>query len=259
MKTLFCFIGLFVITLAGAVPGAAAESVIRVAAASSMRTSMAEIAALYTKHAGSPVRLSFASSGILRRQIARGAPFDLFMSADETLVSALVAERLTRDQGTVYAEGRLALMVSRHSGLPTDATLTDIVGYMDQHAGARFAIANPGHVPYGRAAKQVLTSLGQYDQLAPRLVTGESIAQAAQFIISGSAPAGLVSLSLARMGSAKDATFHAVLPARLHTPIKHRMVVLRKAAPETLGLYDFILSKPARTILVDHGFAVPGP
>lgn len=257
MKSFIYFIGLFALSLTGAASGSAQAEPIRVAAAASMRTSLGEIAALYTEQSGVVIQLSFASSGTLSRQIARGAPFDLFLSADEGFVDDIANAGLTQDKDAIYAQGRLALIVGKQTGIAPDTALRDVDRYFKANPDAHFAIANAGHVPYGRAAREALMSLGRYDRIAPRLVFGENVAQAAQFVVGGSAVAGLVSLSMALTPVAMKTTSHIVLPSDLHTPINHRMVVLRRADKAANGLFAFILSPPARSVLTRHGFTVP--
>ncbi len=191
-----------------------------VAAASDLRFALDEVAAQFARDAGDTVRIVYGSSGNFRHQIAEGAPFELFLSADEALVFALAKEGRTVDDGALYAVGRIVLVVPEGSPLKPDPQLRDLASAVADGRVRKFAIANPEHAPYGRAAQEALTAAGAWNAIQPRLVFGENVAQAAQFALSGSAQGGIVALSLARapgvLGSAKYALIpeHDAPPAR---------------------------------------------
>lgn len=167
------------------VPARAAPPV--VAAASDLQFALADIAAAFTRDTGGEVRLAFGSSGNFRTQIAQGAPFEMFLSADEAYVDALAAEGRTVDRGVRYATGRIVLFVPAGSPLKLDPTLADLKAAAMDGRVTRFAIANPEHAPYGRAAREALQRAGAWDALSPRLALGENVSQAAQFATTGSA------------------------------------------------------------------------
>ena len=203
------------------------------------------------------VSLAFGASGNLARQIRQGAPFELFLSADESFPLALAEEGLTRDRGAVYATGRLAIVVPRGSTLAADGTLGDLRAALAEGRIARFAIANPVHAPYGRAAKQALENAGIWDAVEPKLVYGENIAQAAQFAVSGSAQGGIVAWSLASTPKLAAISDAAPIPERLHAPLHHRMVLLTGAGQTAEAFYDWLLGPEARAILERNGFSPP--
>jgi molybdate transport system substrate-binding protein len=120
----------------------------------------------------------------------------------------------------------------------------------------RFAIANPEVAPYGRAAEAALRKHGLWDGIRPRLVLGDTIAQAAQFATTGNAVGGLVAYSLV-LGELKERGTHAVIPAADHPPLRQRMVLLKKAGPVVERFYRYVQKQDARAILQKHGFAVP--
>lgn len=240
---------------AGVLPGVRAAEPARVAAASDLQFALPEIAEAF--HASTPyrVQLNFGSSGNYARQILQGAPLDLFLSADVTYVQRLADAGLTRDRGTLYALGRIALIVPAGSELPLDERLEGL----RTHAAAvgRFAIANPVHAPYGRAAREALERLGLWEMLSERLVLGENVSQATQYVASGSAQAGITALSLARAGAVARRTRHLRLPDTLHQPLRQAMVLLRHARPAAAAFHHFLTSVAARSLLERHGFALP--
>ena len=126
---------------------------------------------------------------------------------------------------------------------------------MEQWAGVtKFAIANPEHAPYGRAAKQALQQLGLWDRVSPKLVMGENISQATQFVATGAAQAGITALSLAVAPEIASLGKHVVLPERLHAPLRQRMVLLKNASPGAWAFYDFLQSSAAKAVLARYGF-----
>lgn len=227
-----------------------------VAAASDLKFAITDIAARFEADTGRRVALNFGSSGNFARQIQQGAPFEVFMSADEEFVFRLADAGLTRDRGALYAIGRIVLYVPKGSKLALDPGLKGLrAGWGDVR---RFAIANPEHAPYGRAAQEALTSLGLWDLVQPKLVLGENIAQTAQFITTRSAEAGIIALSLALAPELARQGDSVLLPETLHNPLRQRMV-LTKGAGETAGrFYEYLQQPPARAILKQYGFVLPG-
>ena len=140
---------------------------------------------------GAPPRVSFGSSGNLYRQIAQGAPFDLFLSADEEQALKLVRTGRTEGEGTIYATGRLVLLVPEHSRLALDGSLADLGRAIGDGRVSRLAIANPAHAPYGRAAREALERTALWSRLQGRLLLAENAAQAVQFALTRGADGGL--------------------------------------------------------------------
>lgn len=242
---------------AGTLAGARAEGEPgRVAAASDLQFALPELAEAF--HRGTPhrVQLNFGSSGNFARQILQGAPLDLFLSADESFVWRLADAGLTRDRGALYALGRIALIAPAGSTLPLDEQLEGVRGAAT--GVTRFAIANPEHAPYGRAAREALQRLGLWDALQGVLVLGENISQATQYVASGSAQAGITALSLARAKAVMAHTRHLLLPEALHQPLRQTMVLMKHARVAAAAFHDFLITAPARRLLERHGFALPG-
>ncbi|OGA67786.1 MAG: molybdate ABC transporter substrate-binding protein [Betaproteobacteria bacterium RIFCSPLOWO2_12_FULL_65_14] len=246
------------LVLALAPLSAIAADVALVAAAADLSFAMREIADSFRRETGREVKLSFGSSGNFRHQIAAGAPFQLFMSADESYVLALHRERRTLDEGRLYAVGRIVLFVPKGAPLAPDPELKDLRRALAAGAVRRFAIANPEHAPYGRAAREALQKLGLWETLKDRLVLGENVSQAAQFASSGSAQGGIIALSLALSPEVSVLGRHCVLPAELHAPLRQRMALLRGAGETARELYGYLQQAGARAVLKRYGFVLPG-
>jgi len=240
-----------------AAPVVADEPGPMVAAAASLRDALPELVDAFAAKEGTRARVSFGASSNLRRQIAQGAPFELFLSADEAMVSDLVREDRTLDEGAVYAEGRLAILVPKGSQLKPDASLGDLKKAVDDGRLHRLAIANPQHAPYGESAREVLKTLGLWGRIEDRLAIGENVSQAAQFVATRAADAGLVAYSLAISPRLAVCCEHAPLPAELHQPLRQRGVLLKGAGSAATRFFCFILGSEGREILVRHGFGVP--
>lgn len=252
----------FMVVLAAGVAGFAGaaappprRSTVRVAAASDLKFALAQLAEQYQRQSSQHVELNLGSSGQFAQQIRQGLPVDLYMSADEEFVFQLADAGLTRDRGALYALGRIAALVPSASGLVLDERLGALRRAWPsiQH----FAIANPEHAPYGRAARTALERLGLWELVRPKLVLGENIAHATQFVTSGAAQAGISALSLTLAPEVAKLTRHVVLPSHLHEPLRQRMVLLKGARPAATGFYDFLQGAGARQILGRFGFAAP--
>jgi len=226
-----------------------------IAAASSLRHVMPRLEQAFIAQGGSKIRLSFGSSGNLSRQILQGAPHELFLSADTSFVATLVSAGLTKDEGLIYAYGRLTLITSTHSRLAVDDQFNGLREALAAGRIKHFAIANPQHAPYGRAAQQVLAKAGIWESIRPFLVFGENVAQTAQFAISSAAQGGLVSHSLGLAPAIKTKTRQILVPASWHQPLAHHMVLLKNASPQAAKFYHFMSSNEAQTILARHGFS----
>ncbi len=248
---------LFVGLLAGA-PVRAAQDAPLVAAAADLRFALDEIAAAFARETGRSVRIVYGSSGNFRRQIAEGAPFEVFLSADEAYVFALAKAGLTVDDGILYATGRLVLVVPEGSPLKLDPELTALAAAVADGRVRKFAIANPEHAPYGRAAQEALESAGAWAAIRSRLVLGENVAQATQFATSGSAQGGIVALSLALAPGALGTARYVTIPERMHKPLRQRMVLTKRAQATAREFYRYLRQPAARAVFGRNGFALPG-
>jgi molybdate transport system substrate-binding protein len=236
---------------------AQAADIPAIAAASDLKFAMEEIAAGFRTSLKRDVRLVFGSSGNLYRQILQGAPFELFMSADEEFVLKLAGAGRTEDRGTLYAVGRIVLFAPHGSPVKVDAKMEGVRATLEAGHIRRFAIANPEHAPYGRAARQALEKLGLWEPLRARLVMGENVSQAAQFATGGSAEAGIFAYSLACAPGVSKLGSYVLLPQELHQPLRQRMVLIRGAGETARALYRYLQEKPAREIFVRYGFELP--
>lgn len=246
---------------AGTGPAASAKAAgttALVAAASDLKFALDEILATFQAETGLDVRVTYGSSGNFARQIEQGAPFDLFLSADESYVERLAQRGLTRDRGVPYAIGRIVLYVPRGSPLVPDPGLRGLARRLADGSAGRIAIANPEHAPYGRAAEQALRQLGLWEAVAPRLVLGENVAQAAQFASSGNAEGGIIAYSVALAPALRDRGTFVLLPESLHAPLRQRMVLLAGASPAAAQFYEYLQAPAARAVLVRYGFTLPG-
>jgi molybdate transport system substrate-binding protein len=232
--------------------------VVRVAAASDLRFALEDIGrALTGTQPGVVVQATYGSSGTLHAQILQRAPYDLFLSADIAYPEDLVA----RGAGAAadlfpYAIGRLVVWVPRSSPLPIERD-----GLLALSTARRVAIANPTHAPYGRAARTALQGVGLWQRLQPRLVLGENIAQAAQFVDSGSADAGIIARSLALAAPMRGHGRGVDIPQSAHPPLVQGGLILRAAPsrPAAIALRNYITSDAGRRLLVRHGFDLPLP
>jgi molybdate transport system substrate-binding protein len=230
--------------------------VVTVAAASDLTYAMNEMAADFQKETGCAMRLSFGSSGNFLTQIENGAPFDVFLSADIAYPKKLESKGLAATGSTyLYAVGKIVLWTRNDAHLDVGngfALLRD-------PAVKKIAIANPEHAPYGRAAEEALRRMGIYEAVKGRLVLGENISQAAQFVESGNAQVGILALSLAVSPEMKGKGQYWMIPENLHAPIEQGAVVVRAAAnPEGARQFlDYIRRPETAALLERYGFVLP--
>jgi len=229
---------------------------IRVAAAADLQFALQDIAARFEKESGKKVALTFGSSGNFFAQIQNGAPFDAFFSANIDFPKKLEAAGLT-EPGTYYeyATGKVVLWVPSGSQLDIKSGLSSLTN----PAIHKIAIANPQHAPYGQAAVAALKKENIYDQISGKLVLGENISQTASFVLSGSADAGIIALSLALGPNMKDKGRFVEVPSSDYPPIQQACVVLKSSRekPTATAFLDFLRGAKAKDLLRSYGFAVP--
>lgn len=262
MKNVFIsFVLLF--SLSGSLP--AAE--VRVAVASNFKYTLQKLAADFKSKTGHELIISSASSGKLYAQIIHGAPYDVFLSADEKRIDRLVSENLaSAESAYVYALGKLMLV----SNLSSKHDCRQVLRSRDLR---RLAIANPKIAPYGYAARQVLEKMGLWQQLQTRIIMGENISQTFQFVSTKNADAGFVAQSMVEMamvevadnqmeqGKKTDDVRYACLwdvPDDMYSAIKQKMVVLKnsKNKQAVQAFVRYMRSADARDIIVTAGYAV---
>jgi len=250
MPGLHRFIALLCLLLPVLSTGVRADE-ITVAVAANFTAPMKQIAADFAKDTGHRATLSFGSTGQFYAQIKNGAPFDVFLSADDTTPSRLAAENAAVGNSQfTYAIGKLVLWSSKPG-------FVDAAGDVLKKGGfERIAIADPKLAPYGAAAVQTLRALGLYEALQPRFVTGTNINQTHQFVASGNAPLGFVALSQVTRDGAIPQGSGWIVPANLHEPIKQDAIVLERARnnPAAEALMKYLRSEKARAVIRAYGY-----
>lgn len=226
---------------------------VKVAVAANFTAPMKVIAENFEKATGHKAELAFGSSGKFYSQITNGAPFDVFFSADQAR-----PEKLEKESGTVagshftYATGKLVLWSNK-------------AGYVDDKAKvlktgdfAHLAIASPKLAPYGAAAIETMKALGVFEQLEPKLVQGESISQAYNFVLTGNAELGFVALSQVYADGKLKSGSGWIVPGRLHTPINQDAVILKhgKDNKAARALVDYLKTEPAKVVIRSFGYDV---
>ncbi|MEY2408672.1 MAG: molybdate transport system substrate-binding protein [Verrucomicrobiota bacterium] len=234
----------------------AAPTTVGIAAASDLVFCLDDLNRQFTNaHPGVTLKTSTGSSGNFFAQIQNGAPFDVFLSADmnypRDLIKAGFAEGSTLVQ---YATGRIVLWTVR-----TNLALTNGLLALTDPSVKRVAIANPAHAPYGRAARAALQHAGLWDSIQPRLVLGENISQAMQFVHTGNADAGIVALSLVMSAKSSHQGRYVEVPANTYPPLEQGAVLTRHGADNAAArdYLKFLQTAGAREIFDRHGFRLP--
>lgn len=221
-----------------------------VAAASDLRFALDELLQGFDAQ-GRRVEVVYGSSGKLSTQIRNGAPFDLFLSADRSFAEDLAAQGHAAGPAQPYALGFLALW-----SLDAELGRLSLPALLRHPKLTRLAIANPTHAPYGLRAEQALRHQGLWEVAKPKLVLGDNIAQAAQFVQSGAAQAGMVALALVKAPALQGQGAFTRIPADWHEPLKQALIVTRRAAGDALAarLAAYIQSAQAQALLARYGF-----
>ena len=228
-----------------------------VAAAADLKFAVTEISEAFKAETGKEVKLSFGSTGNFATQIREGAPFQVFMAADEKYVLDLAKDGLTRDEGTLYAQGRIVMITPHGSTLKADGSLESLKAALAAGAITHFAIANPDHAPYGVRAREALQHAGLWEAVQSKLVLGENVSQAAQFATSGDAQGGIIAYSLALSKEVSALGEYELIPAGWHDPLNQRMVLLKSAGLLAEEFYAYINAPAARAIMEKYGFVLP--
>ena len=234
-------------------PPAIVQDTLTVFAASDLQLPFGEIAPAFERVTGQRVILVFGSSGALAAQIERGAPADIFFSADRSYIQHLVDQEVVeRGSDQVYALGYLSLVTRRGSGLMI-RTLADLTG----GSVTRIAIANPAHAPYGRAAQEALRRAGLLPAMESKLVLGENVRQAVQFVTTGAVEAGIIARSLAG-----DSALVAVpVDPSLYEPILQTAGVVKSSVHLNLArqFLAFVTGEAGWAVMRRYGFNRPTP
>jgi molybdate transport system substrate-binding protein len=235
----------------------AADREINVAAAADLSVALQEVAAAYEKRTGVSVKLSFGASGALTQQIQNGAPFDIFFSADMDYPRHLIADG-NADGSSLYryAVGRLVLWVPKDS--PLDVEHKGIEVLLDPSV-KKIAVANPQHAPYGRAAFATLKHYGLEQKVSDRLVVGENVAQAAQFVESGNAQAGFVALAHAVAPAMQGKGSYWIVPADAYPQLDQGVVLISHSAhqQDATAFLEYVKAADFASVLKRYGFSLP--
>ncbi|HUE43184.1 MAG TPA: molybdate ABC transporter substrate-binding protein [Candidatus Sulfotelmatobacter sp.] len=231
-------------------------SPLRVAAAADLQFALKDIAQQYQHQTGHKVDITFGSSGNFFSQLQNGAPFDVFFSADVEYATRLQQDNLIEPNSLLkYAIGRIVLWMPASSKIDLLAQKWNAL--LDPSV-QKIAIANPEHAPYGRAAVDALKHAGLYDKVESKLVYGENISQAAQFVESGNAQAGIIALSLA-VSPAMESGQRWGIPVDQYASLEQAAVIL-KSSPDKEAAHAFLAfvsSDAGERTLANFGFAIP--
>lgn len=234
---------------------AAAEE-ITIAAASDLNFAFKDLVAEFEKATGTHVKLSLGSSGNFYSQIQNGAPFDLYFSADIGYPRKLEEAGLTVPGSLYrYAVGRIVIWTGSQSNI----SLTKGFDALREPGIKKIAIANPKHAPYGRAAVAAMEHFKVYDQIKDKLILGENISQAAQFIESGACDIGVIALSLALAPTMKARGTYWEVPAGAHPPLEQGAVILKSSTRQGAArqFLEFMKGVPGQEIMQRYGFTLP--
>jgi len=244
----FLFVLFFVLLFSGTV--FAGE--VRVAVASNFKPVLQKISVDFQRATGYNLKISSGSSGKLFAQIKHGAPFDVFLSADERLPNLLIKDRIASSESAyVYALGKLVFI----SNIVASDVCKDV---LSSNQLRHLAIANPKIAPYGLAAKQVLQKLSFWQHVQPRIVMGENIAQTFKFVFTKNADAGFVAQSILNMAKTTDMACVWHVPMDMYAPIKQQMVLLNRAEHKAAAqkFMQYMRSAAAKKIIEASGYDV---
>jgi len=237
--------------LVALVPAVSAEE-IEVAVAANFTGPMQEIAASFEKASGHKAKLIFGATGALYAEIKNGAPFDALLAADSETATRLVREGdAVADSQFTYAIGKLVLWS------PKPGFVDDQGEILRNGRFEHLSISNPKLAPYGAASEETMKALGVYELLRPKIVEGQNVTQAYQFVASGAAELGFVALSqVFRNGQIQGSAW--IVPPKLYSPIRQDAVLLNKGKSKVAGaeLMKFLRGETARAIIRSYGYGL---
>lgn len=229
---------------------------ITIAAAADMKFAMDEIAADFRKaNPGEEVDVIYGSSGKAHTQIQQGAPYDLYFSADVAYPQELIKTGFAASTEVIpYARGRIVLWSTS-----VDATKMTLESLSDPKI-THVATANPKHAPYGKRAQEALEASKLWDKVEPKMIYGENITQAAQFVQTGNAEVGIIALSLAVSKELSSKGGYYLIPDNLHEPLEQGFIITKRAENNKLAkqFADYMGTKEVRAIMIKYGFVLPG-
>lgn len=225
-----------------------------VVVAANMKDAFTEIQNQFQKENKGELKVIYGSSGNFASQIMNGAPFHLFISADEQYPLELFKKGKTINEGTVYAIGKLALITNKGKGIALDGSKGKMADAIKK--ANKIALAKPELAPYGRASVEYLKANNLWELANSKIVYADNIAMAAMFVTTGSADIGFTALSIAK----SPALARQISSVELndgYQPIKQRMVLIKNATPDAIRLYEFMQAPKAKEILRAHGYQIP--
>ena len=232
-------------------PIAPARPELTVAAAADLQVAFTELARQFEHEEGCRVVLTFGSTGQLAQQIEHGLPVDIFAAANVAYLKPLEQKKLVlADSTQIFARGHIVLVVSKRSGISVRG-LNDLLSSDVKH----IAIANPAHAPYGVAARQALERQGLWPQVESKIVLGENVHQALQYVETGNAEAGIVALSIAQGAKVE----HTLIDESLHEPLDQALAIVAGTNQESLArrFIAFVNGPTGRPVMKKYGFVLP--
>lgn len=251
MKLLTLFLGVAFTLLCNASPA----NVSTIAVAANMKDAFLAIQNEFKRESKADFRVVYGSSGNIAAQMLNGAPFSLFISADESYPLELFKRKMTMDEGKVYAIGKIALLSKKSKGITLGSSKAELIKALKQ--ANKIAIAKPELAPYGKAAVDYLKAEDLWDLTKGKLVYADNISIATMYVASGAADIGFTALSLALSPGIAKETQYLVLNPALYEPIQQRMVLMKNAPRDAVEFYHFMHSSKAQAILRSFGYSVP--
>ena len=224
-----------------------------VVVAANMKDAFIEIQNQFQKENRGDLKVIYGSSGNFASQIMNGAPFHLFISADEQYPLELFKKGKTVNEGTIYAIGKLALIANNGKRITLDDSKEKIVDAVKK--ANKIALAKPELAPYGRASVEYLKASNLWELANAKIVYADNIAMVAMFVTTGSADIGFTALSIAKSPSVAKQISSVELKDG-YQPIKQRMVLIKNPTPDAVRLYEFMRTPKAKEILRSYGYSI---
>ena len=224
-----------------------------IAAAADLRYAMDDVIKAYKQlHTSTEIKVNYGSSGTAFQQILNGAPYDIFFSADIVYPKKLKEQGLTLTDPRLYAIGYIVVWSSQ-------IDISQGINSLLNVKVSKIAIANPEHAPYGKRAEESMKYYKIYDKVKDKLIFGDNISQAAQFVLTGNADIGILALSLACSPALKDKGKYSIIDDKSHSPLEQAYVILKQSKPnqEAYLFAEFVASPSAREIFKNYGFKLP--
>ena len=225
-----------------------------VVVAANMKDAFIEIQNQFQRENKADLKVIYGSSGNFASQIMNGAPFHLFISADEQYPLELFKKGKTVNEGTVYAIGKLALIANKGKGITLHESKDGLLGAIKK--ANKIALAKPELAPYGRASVEYLKASNLWEQANTKIVYADNIAMVAMFVTTGSSDIGLTALSIAQSPSVAKQVSSVELKDG-YQPIRQRMVLIKNPTPDAVRLYEFMQSPKAKEVLRSYGYQTP--